>query len=205
MLFRSAMSARDLDALIAHLRDPSTLRAARLGGTNFGGAFPAIDGAEDVLPALADDSILREVLARTPFRSARGAIWKEHGSLRAFAPTTAARTHVVPRGYNGGLVSVDDDTCARCHRDAGRPFRDWYPNIIAYGELWGEDEAFSWHPFATQRFVDTSSGRVREFNHDNREMRSDFVAAGVLVRYESARHPESVYRAIPRSWKGYTY
>lgn len=198
-------SSSEIDALVSHLRDPSTLRSARLSATNFPGAFPAMEGAEDVLPGLANDSILREVLATTPFRSARGAVWKEQGTLRSYAPTTDAEVHVVPRGYAAGFLSVDDETCSRCHRDAGRPFRDWYDNIIAYGELWGEDESFSWHPFATARFVDPSSGSVREFNYDNREMRADFVSAGVLVRYERARHPDTLYRSIPRDWKDYEY
>ncbi|MCA9607611.1 MAG: hypothetical protein KC619_18515, partial [Myxococcales bacterium] len=199
------VASSEIDALVAHLRDPSTLRSAQLGATHFPGAFPTIDGAEDVLPGLSDDSILREVLARTPFRSARGAVWKEQGSLRAYAPTTDAEMHVVPRDYAGGFLPVDDETCARCHRDAGRPFRDWYDNILAYGELWGEDEAFSWHPFSTGRFVDPSSGAVREFNYDNREMRPELLSSGVLVHYDRARHPATRYRAIPRDWKDYSY
>jgi len=103
------------------------------------------------------------------------------------------------------FLEVNEETCGRCHRDAGRPFRDWYDNILAYGELWGMDEAFTWHPFATERFVDTSSGRVREFNYDNREMRSDFVRGRVLVPYEPSRHPATRYDEIPRDWKGFSY
>ncbi|MCB9597650.1 MAG: hypothetical protein H6719_33335 [Sandaracinaceae bacterium] len=198
-------SSSEIDALVAHLRDPGTLRSAQLSATHFPGAFPAMDGAEDVLPGLADDSILRELLRTTPFVSARGVAWKEQGSLRTWAATTDAEFQIVPRDYAAGFLSVDEETCSRCHRDAGRPFRDWYDNILAYGELWGEDEAFSWHPFATGRFVDTSSGRVREFNYDNREMRADFVSAGVLVRLDRSRHPDSLYRSIPRAWKDYEY
>ncbi|MGE0786103.1 MAG: hypothetical protein AB7S26_10470 [Sandaracinaceae bacterium] len=197
-------SSSEITALIAHARDPSTLRSARLAATHFSGAFDPIDGAEDPLPGLSDDSILRELLMRQAFRSARGAVWKSQGSLSTYAPTTDAAFQIVPRAYSGGFLSVDEATCSRCHRDAGRPFRDWYPNILAYGELWGEDESFSWHPFATQRFVD-GSGRVVQFNNDNRQMRQDFVSAGVLVPYEPSRHPGTEYRKIPGPWKDYAY
>lgn len=198
------MMSAELDALVAHLRDPSTLRSARLAATNFPGAFGAVDGAEDVLPALSDDSILRELLLRAPFRSARGAVWKEHDGLRTYAPTTDAGFSIVPRGYVGGFLEVNEASCDRCHQDAGRPFRDWYPNILAYGELWGEDESFTWHPFANARFVD-GTGRVVQFNHDNRQMRQDFVSAGVLVPYEPAQHPDARYRKLPGEWKEYAY
>lgn len=197
-------SSSEIDSLIAHLRDPSTLTSARLSATNFPGAFPAIDGAEDVLPELRDPSILQELLRETAFRSARGQVWKERGGLRAYAPTSRSAFSIVPRGYNGGFLSVDDDTCDRCHRDAGRPFRDWYDNIMAYGELWGEDESFSWHPFENRSFVD-ASGRVVDFNYDNREFRSDFVAAGIFVAYERSAHPDSLYRKLPGEWKDYAY
>ncbi len=197
-------SSAEIDALIAHARNPSTLRSARLGATNFPGAFPAIDGAEDLLPSLSDDSILRALLLETPFRSALGAVWKESAGMRAYAPTSDARFSIVPRDYNGGFFEVSDATCNRCHQDAGRPFRDWYENIIAYGELWGEDESFSWHPFETRNFVD-ETGRVVQFNHDNRRMRSDFVSAGVLVPYEPSTHRDPIYGKLPGSWKDYSY
>ena len=197
-------AAPDIAALVAHARDPATLAPVSLGSTEFRGAFSRIDGAEDALPAIADPTILRELLVETPFRSARGATWKTSGSLTAYAPTSRSGFSIVPRDYAGGFLRVDDATCDRCHRDAGRPFRDWYPDIIAYGELWGEDESFTWHPFETSRFVD-SRGAVVNFNHDNRTMRADFVSAGVLVRYDRASHPDALYRKLPGEWKDYAY
>jgi hypothetical protein len=194
----------ELDTLIAHLRDPGTLEPARLAGTNFPGAFPAIDGAADVLPALADDSILRAALLDENFVSARGAVWKQEGPLVAYAPTTEAELHVVPRGYNGGFLPVDEETCDRCHRDAGRPFRDWYDNILAYGELWGQDETFTWHPFTNDSFVD-ANGNVVDFNYDNRTLRPDFVDAGLLAPYQPSVHDDDSYRQILREWTNYSY
>lgn len=197
-------SSAELDALVAHLRNPATLVPAKLQATNFASAFPALEGAKDPLPALADPSILEALLLDTPFRSARGVPWKQHGGLTAWAATTDAPFSIVPRGYNAGVLSVDDTTCERCHRDAGRPFKDWYPNILAYGELWGGDESFSWHPFDAASFVD-AKGDVVEFNHDNRRMRSDFVGAGLIVKFDPAVHGSDVWRDIPRPWKNYAY
>ena len=153
---------------------------------------------------MSDERILGELLVETPFRSARGQVWKQSGSLRTYAPTTRASFSIVPRSYAGGFLEVSEDSCDSCHRDAGRPFRDWHPDIIAYGELWGEDESFSWHPFETSRFVD-SSGAVVSFNYDNREIRSDFVSGGVIERYDAGAHPGSIYQTLPGAWKGYAY
>jgi len=198
------MRSSEITSLIEHARDPATLRSASLSERNFPGTFETIDGAEDELPALSDDSILRELLMNTPFQSSRGAVWKESGDLRTYAPTTSAGFQIVPRGYTGGFLSVDDETCQRCHRDAARPFRDWYPDIILYGELWGGDDTFTWHPFVTERFVDVGSGRVRDFNGDNREIRPDWLAAGIIER-RSGSHSDTVYRAVPADWKDYRY
>lgn len=194
----------DIDRLIAHLRDDSTLSPVTLGSSNFASAFPAMTGAFDLLPGLDDPSILQALLMEQPFRSATDAVWKASGSLRAYAAGTDAGFSIVPRGYNGGLFEVNTETCERCHRDAGRPFKDWYDNILAYGELWGEDETFSWHPFANDTFVN-GNGDVVDFNYDNRTFRRDFVDAGLLVRYDSGAHPATLYKAIPRAWKGYAY
>jgi len=195
---------RDIDRLIAHLRDSSTLQPRSISASHFQSAFPTLDGAADSLPGLAEPSILQALLLEQPFRSSRDAVWKKHGGLETYAATTDAAFSIVPRGYNGGMFAVNDDSCARCHQNAGRPFKDWYDNILAYGELWGEDEIFSWHPFTTARFID-AAGDVVDFNYDNRELRADWVAAGLLAPYDSAAHSDTIYKTIPRAWKGYAY
>jgi hypothetical protein len=198
--------ASDITALIDHLRNPATLAAAQLGATHFDGTFPTIQGARDQLPGVGDPTILMELLMETPFVSARGAVWKENGSLTTYAASTQAGFHIVPRGYNAGFIAVDDEQCNRCHRDAGHPFRDFYPSIMLYGELWGEDQIFSWHPFLTSSFVDPSSGEVIGFGPpDNRRFRPDFESSGVLEEYDPARHGASTWRELPADWKPYTY
>jgi hypothetical protein len=187
-----------LTALVAHLDDPTTLEPVRVGGAHFGDAFPPRDGWQDVLP---ETDAARELLMTTAFRSARGVPWKQDGGRVAWAAGGGA---IVPAGFNGGAIEVSEGSCDVCHRDAGRPFETWYPNIIAYGELWGGDEIFTWHPFREGAFVD-ESGDVVDFNYDNREIREDFAAAGLVAAYQEGAHGADVYRRIVREWTDWEY
>ncbi len=193
-----------MDTLIEHLRDPSTLAPATLSASHYAGAFDTVQGAVDVLPDVVDPSLLHKLMRRTAFSSSKDVAWKENETLTAYAPTAKGQASVVPPGYNGGLVPVSDDSCDRCHRDAGRPFRDYYPNIIAYGELWGQDEVFTWHPFRTDMFLG-ADGDVVNFNNDNRRMRKDFTDAGLLSPFSSSQHSAEHYTRIPREWHDYVY
>jgi hypothetical protein len=198
-------TAADVTALIAHLRNAGTLQASRLAATHFEGTFPAMDGATDSLPGLADATILQQLLMETPFRSAKGFVWKQSGALKTYAATTDAAFSIVPRGYNAGFLSVDDETCGRCHRDAARPFRDFYPSIMLYGELWGEDESFSWHPFDNASFVDDAGSVVGFGPPDNRVFRQDFEDSGLFTPYDPGTHADATYRKIPAPWRDYVY
>ena len=196
----------ELDALVAHLGDPATLAPARVEAARFPGAFAARDGWFDELPATtgAAAELIRELLRTTPFRSAKDVAWKEDGGRRAWGAGAAGGGAIVPAGFNAGVFEVSRERCDDCHRDAGRPFETWYPNIIAYGELWGGDEIFTWHPFTEAAFVD-EDGEVVDFNYDNREIRPDFVAAGLIEAYDQAVHGDDVYRRIVREWTDWEY
>ncbi len=199
-----AWQTADVAALATHARNASTVAAETLGASHFASAFPATGGAKDVLPAVADPAILKYLLLEVPYRSVKGTPWKQHNGLVAHAATTQASFHIVPRDYDGGHLEVSDQACRRCHQDAGRPFKDWYGNVLAYGELWGEDESFTWHPFDTANFVD-ASGAVRNFNYDNRRIRADFTAGAVIVRYNPAQHAATTWSKLPGAWKDYAY
>lgn len=196
----------DYQALVTHLRDTGTLQATTLSATNFQSAFPERAGASDTLPAVVDDAAIRKLLREAPFRSARETVWKQEGALKAYAATTTASSSlsIVPPEYNGGSFEVTEEACGLCHKDAGRPLSHWYPNILAYGELWGGDETFTWHPFKSSRFVN-AAGEVQEFNYDNREIRPDFVNAGTIEAYDPDAHADTVYRQIQREWTNFSY
>lgn len=194
-----------LGALVTQLRDTS-LAPYRVSATNFPGAFPARDTGIDALPGLTGDdaTLVRELLRTTPFRSARGIAWKQSSTRVAWAAGAAGNGTIVPRGYNGAAFEISEDSCDGCHRDAGRPFETWYSNIVAYGELWGNDEIFTWHPFTLAKFVD-AQGRVVNFNYDNREIRPDFKSAGLVAPYQPAQHPPTIYKRIVREWTDFAY
>jgi len=198
-------SSAALDAVIAQLRGGS-LSTFRIAATHFPGAFPARDAGIEKLPELtgSDAELIHELLRTTPFRSARGTYWKQQGSLSAWAAAAQGTGSIVPAGYNAAAVEVSEASCDSCHRDAGRPFETWYGNILAYGELWGNDETFTWHPFTQANFVD-AQGAVVNFNNDNRVIRADFKAAGLIVPYQPAIHPTTVYQRIHREWTDFSY
>ncbi|MCB0417763.1 MAG: hypothetical protein KDD39_08945 [Bdellovibrionales bacterium] len=193
-----------ISKLIEHLRNPNTLTPFNLSNSHFKNSFSTVNGAMDYLPALDDNSILKELLRDTVFESARYYSWKESGSLKSYAASTRSEFSIVPKNYDAGVFEISEEFCNRCHKDAGRPFRDYYPNIIAYGELWGNDDAFSWHPFENKNFVN-SSGQVQNFNHDNRKFRQDFIDAGLLEKYSTSQHPEDTYKKLPGEWKNFSY
>ena len=194
-----------LIALVAQLRTPE-LEPFRLKNTNFPGAFPTRESGIETLPALvgADADFIHALMMTTPFRSARGIAWKEADGLVAHAASAAGRGTIVPAAYNAAAVEVTESSCDVCHRDAGRPFETWYDNILAYGELWGNDEIFTWHPFTMANFVD-SQGRVVNFNYDNRVIRADLEAAGLVAPYKPSTHPPNVYKRIVREWTDFAY
>jgi hypothetical protein len=194
-----------LAAVAAQLRAPQ-LAAFRVAATHFTAAFAARDAGIERLPALTGDDAdtMRGLLRTTAFRSARGIPWQEADGRVAWAAGAAGGGQIVPQGYNAAAFEVSETSCDSCHRDAGRPFETWYSNILAYGELWGNDETFTWHPFTMAKFVD-AQGRVVNFNYDQRELRPDLVAAGLLAPYQPSQHPASSYQRIVREWTDFAY
>jgi len=194
-----------LDALVSELRT-GTLSPFRVSGTHFPGAFAPRDAGRELLPPLSgsDAELIHELLMTTPLRSARGIPWKQASGLSAWAAAADGTGSITPKGYNAAAVEVSETSCDSCHRDAGRPFKTWYDNILAYGELWGNDEIFTWHPFTLDRFVD-ANGAVVNFNYDNRQIRPDFVSAGLVAPYSQTNHPATVYKRIVREWTDFSY
>jgi hypothetical protein len=189
----------NLFTYVEHLRSPNTLEPARLQTRFFPGTFTTQDGHLDVLPDLGDPELAKELLSDRVFRPVDRTPWKTAGSARTYAASTNSRDNVVPRFYDGGLIEVNDESCRRCHQDAGRAIGEFYPELVLYGELWGEDETFSWHPFETRAFVNPN-GEVANFNDDNRRLRPDFVSAGIVKPFQASQHPSTIYKALPRSW-----
>lgn len=142
----------------------------------------------DSLPPL-DESLVAELLSSTPFSSALRKQWKA-GNDAPFAPTTDAEFHVVPRGYAAGHVAVSNVSCARCHDGTGKAARRFDAGRDWYGRVRGSDGIFSFHPFAPASISRNGFQFLPTMNA---------ALAGIVERFDGAKHPADVYTSIPGS------
>ena len=180
--------------LVRHLEDPDTLRAHSMKSQPFAKLFPEIQGALDEIPEVSDERLTSELLHRE-FVSVEGAIWKENGSLMTFAPASQGDFSIVPRGYEMGLIPVNDISCSRCHTETGRRLGQVEFDIILYGEVWGEDQIFTWHLFTPHRQIfgtyDDADG--------SRIVNPKMVRAGLLDEGEPAGN-SPVWKPLPSAY-----
>jgi len=146
---------------------------------------------QDVLPAIDDDQLVTELLAKTTFSSSLDQTWRVGSNgVWTFAPTTQASFHVVPSGYDGGFVEVNAKSCLRCHQTCNQHVsqfqfgRDWY------GHVRGSDGIFSFHPFEPS----TVSGNGFS---SGVQMRGALIQAGLLEPYDGNRHSSKIYTQVP--------
>lgn len=180
-----------LAQLMNHLSQPLPARRFSLTDYQPGRRVFQQSMGQDVLPAVGDDQLVATLLKTTTFRSAHSTAWRaEAGGVSTAAPTTTAAFHIVPAHYDAGFVEVDRQSCRRCHEttnqnvDRFNAGRDWY------GRIRGSDGIFSFHPFSRESISGNGySVGVR--------MRHDLQQAGVIVKYDPARHPQSIYSSIP--------
>lgn len=186
-------SRPDLNRLVTHLRNPATLVRHRMVSEAYGAVFPPIDGALDKLPAIEDSALIGELLSSTTFKSTEGAIWKEHGGLETYAPSSEGDFQIVPRGYEMGMIPVNEVSCNRCHEQTGRALGTFEGDIVLYGEVWGEDRAFTWHLFEPNRYIfntfDDSDSNTRRLN-------PRLVQAG-LLKNERPAATDPNYKQLP--------
>jgi hypothetical protein len=182
-----------LAAMVQHLERTDNLVRRSLHTPNVPGVFDQ-DGAVDVLPDFGDAALVRELLTQTTFVSAYGAIWKQGNGLVTYAASTSASPSIVPTNYDAGLMEVSDESCMRCHQETGRhlvAFKPEYRDIVLYGEMWGRDGIFSFHPFDESRydiFWNTSY-------QDNRRLNPTLSAQGVIANYNANQHRAPDYPA----------
>ena len=178
--------APNLKALVGALEDTGTLTAKHRDSPAFSNLV-TFDGAIDApLPAVGDDALVRDLLATTTFVGSYGTAWKTAGAggLRAFGPTgPAAGLSIVPHQADLGLLEVRETTCHKCHDQGGYFIGDLVDQAILYGDIWGVDRIFSFHPFEPS-LIDASG-------NENRSVRSGLT--GIVKPYDAATHPSSRY------------
>lgn len=131
--------------------------------------------------------LVAELLRGTTFTSAQGNTW----SGTAGAPTTGDRFSIVPRNYAANFIGSESESCANCHRDVLKDAREFDRPRDWYGRVRGSDGIFSWHP------IEPSAVSRNGFRLPVR-FRKAFVDAGVIERYDPARHPANIYTRSPK-------
>jgi hypothetical protein len=179
-----------LSAVVAQL-DGGALTPRRLTAQGLPGTFDQ-DGFLDVLPDFGDAALVRDLLKTTPFVSAYGATWRTSGSAKAYAASTAADLSIVPKNATHGLLEVSEASCMRCHKETGRELEQFYPGLTLYGEIWGKDAIFTFHPFDESFYpaLDLDQGGGIQ---DNRHMNPQLQAMGMIAPFDPAKHTGPFY------------
>jgi len=164
-----------LREMVSHLESPSTLKPARLAGQGVLASTFEQDGYLDVLPDFGDDQLVRELLTSTTFRSSYGAAWKRNGTQETYAASTKSRLSIVPNNYTAGLIKVTDESCMRCHKETNRLVSEFQFALYLYGELWGMDGIFSFHPYDESRYPELRNEMI-----DNRYVNPKLKSAKVF-------------------------
>lgn len=191
---RNWRSVPSLVRLVNHLQDPGTLRDGVLRDRNDTEKAFNVQAGVDNLPAVDDWTLIGELLDRTPFTSAMGAVWRSGEGLPAFAPTTDAEFHIVPQNYDGTFLGTDIESCSRCHDTSLTSSRRWDASIGWYGYVRGNRVVkekgggiLSWHGLEKESLGLVASPPV--FNQK-------WLQAGVIAEYNENAHPPSRYRRL---------
>lgn len=140
----------------------------------------------DYLPPLSarHDALVAHLLTHTPFATALGETWQIGNQSEPF--------HLVPFAYDGGFVGTDFADCRDCHQHCGLASR-----LFDRGRGWqgalrgGNEQIISWHPIEPSSFVGTKQGRPGPV-----EFRAEFLAAGVVEKFDPAKHPRPKYHEL---------
>lgn len=190
-------SSADLRSLVTAAESTETLTPSTLSAPSYQAIFPPMQGALDYLPATADTALIKELLTGRTFTNAMGERWKTNaaGTLKTYAASTKAPFHIVPREYKGGLLESTEAACRKCHEQTSRPLNNLDGRVVLYGEIWGEDEIFTWHPFA----IDEDSFSVGD---GTRFVNQRLVTAGLveMTTASSALSDPSTYKALPKPY-----
>lgn len=191
-VLRPNWASSNLAAVVGHLENPATLKAHRLESKAYGKVFPPIDGSLDVVPPIPDTALVTELLTQYIFRSAKGEVWKENGPLETYAPASAGDYSIVPKGYELGMIEVNEISCGRCHIETGRPLLHFEFDIQLYGEVWGEDRIFTWHLFEPHRYIYNTFDDA-----DGSRKLNALLMQAKLLKNEKPSASDPDYRALP--------
>ena len=177
----------NLKSMVGHLESTGNMTTKSVNSPAFKNIFTASAGL-DVLPEFNDEELVKDLLTKTTFVSSYGTAWKNSDGLKAFAASTKETFSVVPVNYEANLIEVSDESCTRCHKETGRAISDFASSAVLYGDVWGEDQIFSFHPYDESKFSN--------FNTENRSIRPELAQGGIVVKFEADKHPSSIYNPL---------
>lgn len=155
----------DLAEFVAQLESTTALERHTLTAAPiYAKSVAPIVGALDYIPETRDYALIKQLLHTTVFKSAEGSVWKEGGGLETYAASTKAPFSIVPQNYEAGVIPVNEVACSSCHNQTGRLVGDLDDSAILYGEIWGEDQIFTWHLFEVTYDAFTVSDEGRHVN-----------------------------------------
>lgn len=152
--------------------------------------------ARDDMPSLPAATV-EQLLTGVEFKPCSFTPWKT-GNVDCHAPCAPkdGSFSIVPTGYQGCMIPVSHESCARCHETALRSVDVFAPNLAVtgspgarewYGRIRGSDGIFSFHPFAPQA-VEMQGYALRQ----------SLVDAGIVAQFDRSKHPADRYKSIPR-------
>lgn len=179
--------------LIDHLEDTKNMTEKVLDDEF--GIFSA-SGGVDTMPEEFTSELAMEMYKKYPLEDRTGLAWKTEGKLvaRTLTPNPKTEFSLRPQGDLSYAIAVNAQTCNQCHREVGRPFADLEKQALLYGEMWGNDEVFFFHPWASN-VIHTSAASQGDFRSTFRE---EFVKAGIFQKFDSKKHSADYYHQIPR-------
>jgi hypothetical protein len=189
---RPQWQASDLSGLVTHLESPATLTPAQLSSKPYAAVFPTINGFYDFIPETSDKALIKEFLTTRTFQSAMGKSWKTDGNKITYAAATKGSFQIVPSGFIGGMLRTSEDACMSCHTQTARPLRQLRAEIELYGEIWGDDQIFTWHPFKPSKDIFTVS--------DGSRMENPRLVQAGLLQQRKPGPDETLYRELPRPY-----
>ena len=172
-----------LSKYISSLESQSTLVAASMESVPFAKVFEPINGSLDPLPDHGNDDLIRDILKNVPFKNVEGSVWKRNSQFETYAPSSATDFNLVPKGYKIGLIPVNEVSCTRCHNATSKPLKLFDFDIQLYGEVWGEDQLFTWHPFQPSDYL-YGTYDIAEYPH--KKINPRLISAGLIVNSQPA-------------------
>jgi hypothetical protein len=179
-------SVPELKNMVDHLVDKTTLKPYKLEAPFYQKIFIPITGSLDELPGIQDYKLIASLLRDTTFKSVKGKVWKTDGVQETYAPASSSDFNIVPKGYELGMIPVNEVSCNRCHQSTGVQLGHLDKELQLYGEMWGEDRIFTWHLFEPNRKIYGTFDEV----DGSRRINQRLIKAGLIQEGKPEKNSE---------------